>query len=185
MTDNEIIKALECCMDTNGVNCGKCPYCDGCVSSENTSLMMKDTLDLINRQKAELNQYAEEQHELMIEKDKLFDIAEKQKAEIERLKKGINIELENYATEYDNKIKAEVAKEFAEKVQTEIKKALESNYKARAEKEKEEFNKYLDNLFWNYCTGKIDCLRGIDDFIDNLLKETVGDADGKRKEEIP
>ena len=158
MTDTETIKALECCMDTNGVNCGKCPYCDGCVASENTSLMMKDTLDLINRQKAELNQYAEEQHELMIEKDKLFDIAEKQKAEIERLKKGINIELENYATEYDNKIKAEAAKEFAEKV------------------------KELAYLHEEYNTMVIE---DVDEKIDNLLKETVGDADGKRKEEIP
>jgi hypothetical protein len=41
---------------------------------------------------------------------------EKLKAEIERLKAGIKVDLEGYATEYDNKIKAEAYKEFAEKV---------------------------------------------------------------------
>lgn len=54
MTDNEIIKALECC--TKGLECKNCPanphkgnygYCTG--------LLLKDTLDLINRQKANLD----------------------------------------------------------------------------------------------------------------------------------
>ena len=54
MGDNEIVKALECCLETSGVNCGKCPYCDNCVTDENTSLMMTDALDLINRLKAEI-----------------------------------------------------------------------------------------------------------------------------------
>ena len=32
------------------------------------------------------------------------------------MKESLNIELENFATEYDNKIKAEAYKEFAEKL---------------------------------------------------------------------
>ena len=54
MTDNEIIKALVCCAN-DGVNCKECPYefshteekwCD--------EVLQKDALDLINRQKAEI-----------------------------------------------------------------------------------------------------------------------------------
>ena len=69
-----------------------------------------------------------------------------QKAEIERLKTNLNVELENFATEYDNKIKAEAYKECIEKV-------------------KEEINKHsygvLHKIVINYK-------------IDNLLKEKVG-----------
>lgn len=54
MTDNDIVKALACCY--NGNQCAKsCPYNDGdddCV--ECTSALARDTLDLINRQKAEI-----------------------------------------------------------------------------------------------------------------------------------
>lgn len=56
MTDNEIIKALECCKDDgfDGMPCKDCPYaeCDskrGCVSE-----LCEDALALINRQKAEI-----------------------------------------------------------------------------------------------------------------------------------
>lgn len=52
MTDNEIVKALECC---NQNDCKTCPY-----GKYNTAgwccmpKLRKDTLDLINRQKAEI-----------------------------------------------------------------------------------------------------------------------------------
>ena len=56
MTDKEIIKGLECCKDygDDGMSCKDCPYaeCDskrGCASE-----MCEDALDLINRQKAEI-----------------------------------------------------------------------------------------------------------------------------------
>ena len=51
MADNEIVKALECC--SNGYMCDKCPYYkDGCSSYD--ANMSKDVLDLIKRQKAEI-----------------------------------------------------------------------------------------------------------------------------------
>ena len=59
MTDNEIIKALECCV--KGLECKNCPanphkgnygYC--------TSLLLKDALDLINRQQAEIERLTAE-----------------------------------------------------------------------------------------------------------------------------
>lgn len=53
MTDEQIIKALECCMQGN--NCGGCcPYDDEDDTCEEcTSKLARDALSLINRQKAE------------------------------------------------------------------------------------------------------------------------------------
>jgi len=51
MTDNEIIKALECC--SNRYDCYSCEYYNQyCKGDMNVTL--KDALDLINRQKAEI-----------------------------------------------------------------------------------------------------------------------------------
>ena len=61
MTDNDIIKALECCTVCSSIEtCGRCPYAEcptrkGCVGE-----MVKDALDLINRQKAEIERLTEE-----------------------------------------------------------------------------------------------------------------------------
>ncbi len=102
MTDNEIVKALECCSSEVlvNLNCSHCPYqCPNCMT-----ILYKDALALINRQKAEID---------------------RQDKEIERLN-GI---LENYAFEYGTtvdkerflkKARAEAVKEFAERVKEKI-----------------------------------------------------------------
>lgn len=122
MADTEIIKALECCVSEQ-YTCEKCPYQEikhydndngfeimpngkqyddwSCERWLNT-----DLLDLINRQKAEIEN-------LKIELQAMRNAANGYKKEVEKLKKGINIELENFASEYDAKIKAEAVKEFA------------------------------------------------------------------------
>lgn len=53
LTDNDIIKALECCSKTN---CRDCPYIqNGNIFDITCSInMAKDALDLINRQNAEI-----------------------------------------------------------------------------------------------------------------------------------
>lgn len=57
MTDNEIVKALECCLQEYG-NCDDCPYKEyQCVSEKDGNIFYKDILDLINRQKAEIERY--------------------------------------------------------------------------------------------------------------------------------
>ena len=53
MTDNEIIKALECCADESYENCNECPYSIDTVSCERMKLL-EDSLYLINRQKADI-----------------------------------------------------------------------------------------------------------------------------------
>lgn len=154
--------------------------------------LLKDTLDLINRLQAKVikeqnknsklrnernrlqsqnKDLAETIHNLTLEKDALFDKAEELKVEVERLKTNLNVELENFATEYDNKIKAEAIKEFAEKVFKEIQDAIISNDKAKNERiEKHNVDRYEDD-FCIMCDGKIMALGGIRYFIKNLLKE--------------
>ena len=116
MTDNEIIKALEIC----GNYKGKCTDCPAYVKVDRSlcNKVLSGALEIINRQKAEIEKYAQEQHDLMIEKDELFDIAEKQKAEIERLKDFATSKCEDCAGCTSWKcdcanIKAEAIKEFA------------------------------------------------------------------------
>ncbi len=49
-TDEEIIKAVECCLTVDVKGCGECPYRDeNCINR-----IMTDARDLINRQKAEI-----------------------------------------------------------------------------------------------------------------------------------
>lgn len=48
MTDNDTIKALECCANSDG--CENCPYSKQCDGVEH----IQYALDLINRQKAEI-----------------------------------------------------------------------------------------------------------------------------------
>ena len=116
MTDNEIIKALECCVDWCGnVSCWDCPLKNtGCIHFDK----LKETLDLINRQKAE----------------------------IERLK-GMVSQNEGVLPRYEQLIKAEAIKEFAER--------LKENS--------------IATFSWN---GVV-----LVEEIDNLLKEMVGDND--------
>lgn len=49
MTDNEIIKALEC-LCGNAFDCGECPYCS-CYPAPCEQQVAKDALSLITRQK--------------------------------------------------------------------------------------------------------------------------------------
>ena len=134
--------------------------------------------DEINRQKAEIVKYKEECSKCGEKTTKtilnLQELLGEQRAEIERLKAEVKFSdyLEYEAT---NQIKAEAIKEFADKMHTEIHQALESNYKARAERI-EKYNIGETDEFISYCEGKIAALRGIDDFVDSTTKETVGDV---------
>lgn len=56
MTDEQIIKALECCATDDGDDCFQCPYGNIVYKSGNGGCVnrcRKDALDLINRQRAE------------------------------------------------------------------------------------------------------------------------------------
>ena len=101
MTDNEIIKALECCLPQNGKrNCDDCPYAEcekGCADK-----MIKDSLDLINRQKAEIEMLKKQ---IVLEVDRAYD-------------RGRNVAKMEYTlpfkTSFDfaKKVKTEAIREF-------------------------------------------------------------------------
>ena len=88
MTEEQIIKALECCMDRENKNCREadCPFYKFCL--EDLDALQKASLDLIKRQKEE----------------------------IERLKQQRDSELVMCIANDKNKIKSEAIKELAERV---------------------------------------------------------------------
>ena len=57
ITDNDIIKALECCSKNHF--CGECPNYHRCCDGDAT-IMIRSALDLINRQKAEIERLNKE-----------------------------------------------------------------------------------------------------------------------------
>ena len=154
MTDNEIIKALECWLKWD---CNGCPFgsdngdCDGkCVSG---------TLSLINRQKAELDDLKRDDlprcKDALRRANEIGMALEKEnqelRAEIERLQ----ADLTRVCAERDarictnNFIRAEAIKEFAERLKEKL---VEENY---------------DDCQFFKVVGESD--------IDNLVKEMVGE----------
>jgi predicted RNase H-like nuclease (RuvC/YqgF family) len=81
MTDNEIVKALECCHQVNG--CDRCPLHSYSAECE---ILNTYALDLIKRQKAEIEKLQHENSELEIELKAMRGAANSYKAEVERLK---------------------------------------------------------------------------------------------------
>ena len=92
MTDNEIIKALEYWKKFDN-------EIDQMLSGR-----FKDDKMLI------------EQKEIVKITLNIFDLINRLQAENERLKTNLNVELDNFASEYDDKIKSEAVKEFVEKL---------------------------------------------------------------------
>ena len=110
MTDNEIIKALECCSITTSNACTGCPlYSEddiGCIP-----ILTKNSLDLINRQKAEIEKFEKIEH---------FGTKtiEAQTKEIKRLNSLLEIEkfYGTLTTQSFKTAKAEAIEEFAERL---------------------------------------------------------------------
>lgn len=98
MTDNEIIKALEC-LCWRPSKCRKCPYSPRYEFPLCQRQIAKDSLDLINRQKTEIDS-AKAKIEICAE------VIERQDAELKRVKECPKVE----------KIKAEAYKKFAERI---------------------------------------------------------------------
>ena len=75
MTDNDIIQALKCCTGQNGEDaCVVCPF----INTENCMKIEKLALDLINRQRAEIEG-------LKIANEKMYVANKEQEAEIDKL----------------------------------------------------------------------------------------------------
>ena len=123
MTDNEIIKALECCRVENAIGTCKmrdCPFATNwkCEIAERGTYpinkLIKQALDLINRYKAE-------NEKLNIELKAMRGSTNSYKAEAERLQKAIKVQ-DIMIEQQDYKIeatKSEAIKEFAERIKAE------------------------------------------------------------------
>jgi GTP-binding protein EngB required for normal cell division len=184
LTDKEIVKALECC----SIN----KKCTGCYFNTQTTddmcprVLMRNTLDLINRQKQEIEELTafanqlEEQRNMWMEKCDETQVTNKylqernvilrglvdtQKAENESL--GITVN--SYKKMYEDiqhlemkvdKIKAEAYKECIEKV-----------------KERLAVHSFTSNST-EYTDGMLDCMEWVDSKIEELEKELVGENNG-------
>ena len=94
MTDEQIIKGLECCADDSVIRCEECPYGVN-IFACNQMQMRKDALDLINRQQAEIEKLDKESTNIVKMLDEKCDEC---------------IEFNN------RRAKAEAIKEFAERL---------------------------------------------------------------------
>ena len=110
---------------------------------------LTNALDLIDRLQAQNKDLAETTHNLTLEKDALFDKAEELKAEVERSKKKVE-ELSEVLSDSIRirykECKSEAIKEFADRLK----------------------DSFFDN---GYESPDVD----FDYFVDNLLKEMVGE----------
>lgn len=147
LTDEQIIKALECCRDCK---CKDCPCynkeADGC-----KELDEQDILDLINRKDAEIERL---QHEILSCNTKI-QVLQEVKEQLEKDVFNAQMNCDSIAYEYEllkqekTVVQLEAIKEFAEKL------------KCRSHR-----FKTIDRIF-------VDCIPL--DYIDNLVKEMVGE----------
>lgn len=155
MTENEIIKALRCCHDLS--ECGECEY--GKFRTKEglcIDMLHSDTADLINCQKAE----------------------------IEELRKATVKNLDNFATEYDKNIKSEAIKEFAERLKNKIintstKFSAEKgtyDFLTGSAHRQLEILEYVDNLEEEMTVGKENEQKQVLEQIYELVKEFYGDC---------
>lgn len=113
MTDNEIIKALEYCCGNKEGECEEVCYQSGLPESREEGLrwcrqwLIKDALDLINRQKAEIEKLKQNNDILSRNADTAFQ-------------DGLNESKELYKNEVETEIKSKTIKEFAERLKNNI-----------------------------------------------------------------
>lgn len=149
MTDNEIIKALECCSKPVIEECClECPYHLG--GQENCHKLLGDIIDLINRKQAEIKEW---QRTAVLNANEIIKL----QAKNERLKYQVN-RLKNYDERRDIALhsmlianaKSEAIKEFAERLKNSI---------------------YINtNLLVYQCED-------VESVIDDIVKEMVGEKE--------
>lgn len=167
LTNNEIIKALECCK-----NCESCDYettdCPLGKEMECRSILAEYALDLINRLQAE-------KQDLEIELKAMRGSSNSYKAENERLKNTIAVFTNNaadFANEIDrHKKDKEDAFQFAADI-VNAEKIVVAQAKAEAYKE------FADRLKIMFRNGdEVSYYEWLIHYeVDNLLKELVGDT---------
>ena len=114
--------------------------------------------------------------DLVVEKSQLNQQIDEQQAEIKILQERITALTPDYImfaskiTDVINYIRKELSQEILKGILKEIEEALNNNYKVRSER-MNITECYAEDTFISYCNGKIDCLRGLENFIQELLGE--------------
>ena len=165
MTDNEIIKALECFAidkDFDETHCIGCAFEHQFCTANMSEDIAIPALDLINRQKAEIERLKDILIKLRELHDRAKGIIATQNGEIEQLKEELlesNIEI---AELYKCKFSAE---DVAQNIVI-----------AKAEAIKEFAERFKKRIAWRYTTLLCEHLNEI---MDDIVEEMVGDVDGK------
>ena len=125
----------------------------------------------------EMVDLAEENETLKDNNEHLAVMLTEAKCEVERLTNILNSYALQYGTVTDQqKVIDEAEKEFArklfEEIEWEINDALKSNYNVLPQIEESE-------ALWNRVNGKIDALRGMRGFIDDLKEKCIGEQNDK------
>ena len=107
ITDKEIIKALECCHMVNG--CERCPLRN---DTDECEILNTYALDLLLRQKAEIERLRKENKILSVNADTAFQ-------------DGLNENRDLFKKEVEHEIKSEAIKEFASKLKSRIRKDID------------------------------------------------------------
>lgn len=118
MTDNKIIKALECCAEEKP--CNECPlfdYTEDEIKCKNKCFV--DALDLINRQRAKIKALEMDNAQLQSDIANANMNSDHALAEIEWLKARNVNNCCNWQIKY-NPLRAEAIKEFAERLKKEL-----------------------------------------------------------------
>ena len=103
MTDNEIIKSMQCVIG-NGVNCSECAYQKTLPFPSCTRMCAKNALDLIKRQKAKIESLEKELMKCKLEKELLYNVSvEKQNIAIKEFAERLKEKLQ-WDVEFDNKL---------------------------------------------------------------------------------
>ena len=172
MTDNDVIKSLETCMEGNCYN-GNCKYfnrnykIDECMAD-----MLPDLYDLINRKKAEIERLQEANRTINEYNGKLKNLVTERDLEIERLQYANETNIASCGTLHHRlkDIKVESIKRFAYDVIEEIDDAIHSNYNVIEEREKKHnANRYEDGVCL-MCDGKISAMLGLKEYIFNTIR---------------
>lgn len=144
LTDKEIIKALECLFGC--VDCRECPYSPRYEFPLCQRQVAKDTLDLITRKQAKIDDLMARTAVTTLLDDAVV----------------YTPTLEDY-NKFKKKFKSEAVKEFAETVIDRVEKA-KAKYQRLCKEQGEEMEEHMHIHF-----------NGIIGIINNLLKELVGD----------
>ena len=119
MTDKEIINASECCKKDD---CDNCPNDFGnCYAN-----LSGYAIDLINRQKAEIDELKHEREVLIEDIHHFVDKNNEQLEEIEKLERIISY-LEGVCESTPDKVRVEVVKEFADRLLNKVRVVQVSN----------------------------------------------------------